>query len=138
MNGAVVSGGRGVGPGPFKACTNCGHLWSDRGPFLADPTVELVGYQSFMEELELGLFLFNHADCGTTLAIPAGDFADLHDGPVFRDRLTGSDACAGLCQQRRSLEPCPNQCECAWVREVLQVVRTWPKGSRAASTGAGP
>jgi len=117
--------GRGVGP--FKTCSHCGRPWSGRNPFLADPAVELVGYQSFLEELELGLFLFNHSDCGTTLAIPAGEFADLHDGPVFSERLTGTDACAGLCQQRRSLEPCPNRCECAWVREVLQVVRAWPK-----------
>ena len=122
-------GDPGVDGEPFKTCSNCGRPWSGRGSFLSDPAVELVGYQSFLEELELGLFLFNHCDCGTTLAIPAGAFSDLHDGPVFNERLTGSEACQGFCQQRRSLEACPNRCECAWVRDVLQVVRAWPKAA---------
>jgi hypothetical protein len=132
MERAARREGTGCEASPFKTCSHCGRPWSGRDRFLADPTVELVGYQSFLEELELGLFLFNHSDCGTTLAIPAEVFTDLHSGPIFSERLTGTEACAGLCQQRRSLEPCPNRCECAWVREVLQVVRAWPKAANAA------
>jgi hypothetical protein len=111
----------------FKTCSCCGRAWETREAFMADPATELIGYQAFFESLELGLFLFNHAECGTTMALQAGVFNDLHDGPVFSERLTGQPSCVGYCLQRNELRPCPNRCECAWVRDVLQVVRRWPK-----------
>jgi hypothetical protein len=104
-------------------------VWADRDGFLADPALELIGYQAFLEDLELGLFLFTHYPCGTTLAIRAGDFSDLHHGPIFAERLTSSDACPGYCLRERELQPCANHCECAWVRNVLQLVGGWPKAA---------
>jgi hypothetical protein len=114
---------------PFKTCSCCGRVWATRAAFMADPATVPIGYQAFFEELELGLFLFNHAACGTTMALQAGVFADLREGPVFVERLTGSGPCEGYCLQRNELRPCPNHCECAWVRDVLQTVRRWPKGA---------
>ena len=111
----------------FKRCTLCGYVWATREVFLSDPTLRLNGYQAFLEDLILGLFLFTHGSCGTTLAIEAKDFADLYDGPIFEQRLTGTDKCRGYCLSREELGACPNECECAWVREVLQVVKAWPK-----------
>ena len=100
---------------------------------MSDPTVIVVGYQVDFGQLEAGLFLFNHhfGGCRTTMAIPAGEFLDLHKGPIFKDRLTGSRECLGYCLHRDNLQPCPAQCECAFVRDVLDEVAHWPKGRAA-------
>lgn len=110
----------------FKRCSCCRHAWRSRAELLADPAVELAGYQVDFGDLELGFLLFNHS-CRSTFAVPVEAFADLHDGPIYRERETGSEACLGLCLRRDELGPCPARCECAWVRDVLQVVRGWPK-----------
>jgi hypothetical protein len=87
----------------------------------------LVGYQVNYGQLELGFFLFNHLDCGSTISIRAGAFRDLYDGPVFSTRLVGTDECLGYCSREDELEACPSECEGAYVREILQVVAQWPK-----------
>jgi hypothetical protein len=109
----------------FKMCSGCGHAWASREAFLADPEVTLVGYQAVMERLEAGYFLFNHLarDCGSTLSIRAGLFFDLYRGPVFAGCKFGGAECGGHCLHAQDLSPCPAECECAFVREVLQVVR---------------
>ncbi len=111
----------------FRRCTSCAAEWPAREDFLGDPDVHVMGYQAHFEELEAGLFLFNHAACGTTLALPVSAFTDLHGGGVFRERKTGSPDCLGYCLRREELGPCPASCECAYVREVLQLIRRWPK-----------
>ena len=120
-------GGGSVEGQPFKTCTFCGHVWPERTAFLADPTIVLVGYQALFADLRLGLLLFNHLVCETTLAVRAGEFVNLYHGPVFSERLKGSESCVGHCEAEGDFAPCTNQCECAWVREVLQIVRGWPK-----------
>ncbi|MFO7748984.1 MAG: hypothetical protein R6V54_02700 [Desulfobacteraceae bacterium] len=110
----------------FKRCNNCGTEWKTRKAFLNDKDLVITGYQAHFEELTLGLFLFNH-NCKTTLAIAAGEFQDLYRGPVFAERLTDSDQCPGYCLDQDELEPCPNHCECAYIREIIQLIknRTW-------------
>jgi hypothetical protein len=115
------------GGGEFKQCSMCGRVWHSRSEFLADPEIKLVGYQAFHPDPVLGLFLLNHLACNTTLAIKAGEFEDLYEGPIYSDRLTGSEACPDYCNSTDELRPCPNKCECAFVREILQVVKGWPK-----------
>jgi hypothetical protein len=44
----------------FKICTMCKKQWMDRESFLSDPLLEMMGYQAEIEDLEYGLFLFNH------------------------------------------------------------------------------
>jgi hypothetical protein len=112
---------------PFKKCTSCGHLWQLRQDFLDDPATVMVGYQVNFDQLQLGLILFNHLKCGTTLAIPAGEFKDLYNGPIYSGRLTGTEQCHEHCLHENDLEPCPEKCECAYVRDILQIVRRWPK-----------
>ena len=112
---------------PFKTCPFCLNDWPSRDAFLSDGELVLVGYQVDFEELTLGLFLFNHTVCNTTLAIRAGLFKDLYFGPVFRKRRTGQPDCQGYCLKTSQLAACPAQCECAWVRELLQTLRQWPK-----------
>lgn len=126
----------------FKRCSNCGTEWETRDEFLSDPCVHLDGYQVNFAELEAGLFLFTHRveNCGTTLAVYANVFTDLHKGPVFEKSLRGSPDCPGLCGRSRSLSACPVQCECAFVRDVLQKVLNWPKNRciRAEKSEIGP
>lgn len=111
----------------FKQCTLCGHRWHSRKDFLEDPSTEMVGYQVNFGQLDLGYFLFNHLECGTTLGIHASSFKDLYDGPVYEDRLLGTEQCKEYCLHEDQLDPCPAKCECAYVRDILQTVRQWPK-----------
>ena len=105
----------------------CGTRWRSRADFLADRDIQSIGYMANFQDLELGLFHFNHEACGTTLAIGASRFTDLHTGPVFEGRLTGSSDCPAYCLRQEELRPCPERCECAFVREVLDLVAHWEK-----------
>jgi hypothetical protein len=107
----------------FKKCPCCGQVWPDRESFLSDTALEVIGYQVNFRHLELGLFLFNHSECRTTLSVRAGDFIDLYEGPIFESRETGSESCPGYCLHSEEMAPCPTACECAFVRDVLQDVR---------------
>jgi hypothetical protein len=118
-----------AGPLPFKTCTVCKRIWGTRVEFLDDPDTSFVGYQVHFKDLTEGLFLFNHS-CGATMTLRAGLFKDLYDGPIFGDRLTGTDHCPGYCLLERELRPCPARCECAFVREILQHIKDWPKKER--------
>lgn len=111
----------------FKKCTFCGHRWQTREDFLADATTDMIGYQVNFDNLHLGYFLFNHLTCGTTLGLAAGLFSDLYKGPIYKQRQTGTEKCPEYCLHEKQLEPCPAECECAFVREIIQTVRQWPK-----------
>ena len=120
----------------FKKCPNCGCQWIDRPGFLEDPHLKLVGYQVNFNALTAGIILFNHK-CKGTLAILAEDFRDLYDGPVFDRKATNGPDCPGHCLHEDDLGPCPAECECAYVREVLQEIRNWPKRLRPQIAVAG-
>jgi hypothetical protein len=111
----------------FKKCSCCDAPWFSREEFLQDRNTDLVGYQANFSQLELGYFLFNHLTCESTIAIPAGLFKDLYAGPVFARRMTGTEYCQGLCKDTQALQPCEVQCECAYVRDIMQIIRGWPK-----------
>lgn len=114
----------------FRTCS-CGCQWSTREDFLNDPKISLVGYQVNYEHLREGFFLFNHLSngCLTTLSIPAADFLGLYAGEIFTNRLDGTHECSGHCLHQSDLAPCPSRCECAFVREVVDMVTHWPKQS---------
>ena len=111
----------------FKKCSCCSSPWFDRDEFLRDISIQLIGYQANFIDLELGYFLFNHMTCKSTIAIPADQFRDLYTGPVFAARMTGSESCPGYCLQEAVLDPCQQKCECAYVREIMNIIREWPK-----------
>ena len=113
----------------FKKCSGCGFIWDDRSLFLSDPDVSVAGYQVHFENLELGLFLFNHT-CGTTISLKAESFSDLYKGPVFKERKQGTSQCPGFCLHKDEIRPCPVKCECTYVREVLRLVNTWGKSGK--------
>ncbi len=113
----------------FKVCGMCGKAWRSRDEFLADPEIRCIGYQVHYEDLELGLFDFNHETCGTTMMIRASHFTDLYAGPPYTKRLTGTEDCPGYCLHRTELRSCPAQCICAYIRSVLDTIVGWKKAS---------
>ena len=110
----------------FKTCSYCQAEWENMEAFIADPKIELVGYMPTFDELLKGLFLFNHS-CGTTLACRVGLFSHLYEGPVYEVKKTGQSECPGYCLNKAELSPCPVACNCAYVRETLQIIKKWPK-----------
>ncbi len=113
----------------FKTCTNCRKVWEDRNAFLADPDVRVEGYQVNFGHLEAGFFLFTHrsAECGSTIAIPAGVFTDMNEGEIFEENIFGQDGCDKSCLHPGVVDACRAKCECAYVRDVLAQVRNWKK-----------
>lgn len=105
----------------FKTCPNCGTEWLTRSDFIYDPEIDIIGYQVHFKDLEKGFFLFNHS-CQGTMSIDVGQFSDMYRGPVFEKRLTGTDQCKGFCLHQSNLKPCPEECECAYVREIIQII----------------
>ncbi len=68
----------------------------------------MVGYQVDFDELKAGLFLFTHS-CGTTLSVCAGDFQDLYNGPIFVERLNGTESArASVCTKMNFARVRPN------------------------------
>lgn len=111
----------------FKVCSNCGKIWPKQEDFLIDPEVDLVGCQIDYRHLRRGLFLFNHLTCGTTMSIRTEKFCNLYDGPVFQESKVGTNECPEYCLHQDVLNACPIRCECAWVREILQLIKSWNK-----------
>jgi hypothetical protein len=106
----------------FKTCPKCGVVWKNRDDFIKDNNVSIIGYQVHFKNLKAGLFLFNHS-CEGTLALKVSFFEDLYDGPIFQERATGSDNCPGHCLKTNNLDFCPAKCECAFVREIIQILK---------------
>ena len=110
----------------FKKCTKCDHIWENREAFLSDPGLEIIGYQASFEEIKDGLFLFNHV-CETTLAMDVIDFDDLYKGPVYDTSMADTDACSELCYDINNLDACGAECKYAYVRDIIQIIKNWPK-----------
>lgn len=108
----------------FKKCNKCGYQWETRDDFLSDKTIRVIGYQVFFEDLRLGMFLFNHS-CNTTIAINANLLLDLYDGPFFFDRKPEGRECPGRCLNKNILSPCSRECKCAFISEIIQVIKNW-------------
>ena len=110
----------------FKQCPSCETVWYSRNSFLDDPEIYLIGYQAGFKNLTRGLFYFNHS-CKSTMTLYVHEFEALYEGPVYKKKMTGLDNCPGHCLHKNNLEPCPAECECAYVREVVQVIKDWKK-----------
>jgi hypothetical protein len=104
-----------------------GYVWRTREAFLDDPQVEIVGFQANCADLLLGLFLFNPLARGSTIAAPAELFRDPYDGFIYSKRATGTADCPEDCLRESERSVCPAECACAYVREILRIVRRWSK-----------
>ena len=81
----------------FKRCTVCNHEWQDRDSFILDPAIDLIGYQANPDNLNRGMYLFNH-ECGTTLAVYVETFLDLYQGPKYSLSMSSNNGCPGYCR----------------------------------------
>jgi hypothetical protein len=107
----------------FKECTLCKTVWSTRFEFLYDPQIRLIGYQMNVKNVERGLLLFNHLSCRNTLALDVIDLSTMYDGPFYRENKHGSQECPAYCLNQDSFEPCPVQCACAYIREIMKIIQ---------------
>ncbi|WP_108651221.1 hypothetical protein [Dongshaea marina] len=109
----------------FKKCSMCSALWKSREDFISDPEIVLNGYKADFESLDYGLFLFTHEKegCCSTLAVEVGDFKDLYQGQVYSERKTGGPECPRYCKDEHQLARCKAKCECAYVRELMQMLK---------------
>lgn len=112
----------------FKICPSCKQTWDSREDFIADPLLELVGYQAHFKNLEQGLFLFNHLACKSTISVQSGRFADLYHGPLYTKNLLGTDSCPEYCLFKTNLKACPTECECTYIRDIMQIIKGLKKG----------
>ena len=118
-----------AGKVPFKQCPMCAITWHDRKHFLDDQTLELNGYQADLDKLEKGLFYFTHniEQCRSTMAIEAGQFYSLNPATPHTVRRTGGDDCPGFCLKKGALDKCPIECECAFVRDIIDIINNYKK-----------
>ncbi len=109
----------------FKLCPMCSTQWKTRDEFLDDPTLVLNGYGMDFEKLEWSLFYFTHATegCHSTLAIVAEQFLDMYKGKRYTERRTGLEDCPRYCLDEKQLNRCDAFCECAFNREVIQIIK---------------
>jgi hypothetical protein len=114
----------------FKKCPLCLHCWKTRKEFLDDRTLKLNGYQADFEEIDDGLFFFTHQveDCFSTMAVMSVDFHDMYTGIKYPKRKTGSDECPGHCLKKDQFDRCDAECEYAFVREILHLIREHQDG----------
>ena len=110
----------------FKQCPLCGNTWKNREAFLADPNLVIIGYQARLEKIKDGLFLFNHT-CQTTLAMEVMEFDDLYQGPKYDVSLVDTDECSQFCVDMNNLDACGAECKYAYVRDIIQIIKNWPK-----------
>ncbi len=45
----------------------------------------------------------------------------------FEERKTSGEDCPGYCLHETELRSCPAHCECAYIREIIQRIKTWVK-----------
>jgi hypothetical protein len=110
----------------FKTCPCCGETWETQRSFVVDQSLRLNGYMADFEELELGLLMFTHDDkddkCGSTMALHVQDFMNLYRGPVYEERRMGKEDCPRYCLDKENLQRCNAACECAYVRDLIQII----------------
>jgi hypothetical protein len=109
-----------------KTCNLCATEWHSWEAFITDRSLQVNGYQPSFDSPEDGVFLLTHnaPNCGSTLAIRAGDLKHFYHGPEYSVRNTGSESCPRLCLDPTHLEVCEQRCDMHWVRVVLQFLRS--------------
>ena len=104
----------------FTHCSKCETVWKRKIDFLSDTSTSFVAYNADFEYLEHGNFVFKHDTCGSYIEIQIVNFKGLYDGPIYTERKTGTENCPEYCLNSSELRPCPEECECAYVREIIQ------------------
>ena len=110
----------------FKICPLCSTKWITRDEFLDDPLLDINGYQAHFEKLEWSLFYFTHQKegCFSTIAIKAEEFLSLYSGKKYKERRTNKEDCPQYCFEKEQLDRCDALCECAFNREIIEIIKT--------------
>ncbi len=108
----------------FKKCPMCGTEWKTRDEFLDDQSLYINGYGTDFEKIEWSLFYFTHEEegCFSTMVIEAKHFLNLYSGKKYTERRTGKEGCPGYCLDQKQLDRCEAICECAFNREIIQII----------------
>ena len=113
----------------FYQCSSCGAIWYNRHELLSDPEVVLIGYQVHFKKWKTGFLIFNHlqSNCQTTFSISLNEFSDLLNKEIFVDiNRTG---CPGFCLRGSDIGSCAGGCECSFVKEIMEIINSYPKTS---------
>jgi hypothetical protein len=113
----------------FKQCPCCHKIWETREKFLSDPDIKIIGYKAHFEILDLGMFFFNHLvdNCCSTITIYVKQFKELYTGKYYDIDKRGTNECKGYCNSIENLNRCDAFCECAFAREIIQLIKEYPK-----------
>jgi len=57
------------------------------------------------------------------MAIEAKNFLSLYAGRRYTERRTGKEECPGYCLEEKQLNRCDALCECAFNREIIQIIK---------------
>ena len=103
----------------------CSTEWTTRDEFLDDQSLEIDGYTADIEKTEEGIFYFTHKkeSCFTTMAIQTKDFLTLYAGKKYTEEKAGEEECPRYCLDEKQLNRCDVFCECAFNREVIQIIK---------------
>ncbi len=108
----------------FKTCPGCFHTWETREVFLSDQSLVLNGYKADFKDLEYGMFFFTHEiePCHSTMTLMVEDFRSLYSGATYKENKALSEECPRYCIDEEQLARCEALCECAFVREISQII----------------
>lgn len=108
----------------FKTCPGCFVAWESMEAFLSDPNLELNGYKPDFKDLEYGMFFFTHKTepCYSTMTIMVDDFKSIYSGKYYQENKALSDECPRYCIDEKQFARCDALCECAFVREIMQII----------------
>ena len=108
----------------FKTCPGCFISWDSMETFLSDPNLELNGYKADFKDLEYGMFFFTHRTepCYSTMTLMVDDFRSLYFGKTYRGSKALSEECPRYCMDEKQFVRCNALCECAFVREIMQII----------------
>lgn len=115
---------------PFKTCPKCSKSWDTLNDFLTDSSIYLNGYQVNLKSLETGMLLFTHIveECKTTMSIYVKNFSSMYSGARYAENKALSPECPRYCIEEKRLDRCDAHCECAFVREIIDIISNMPKG----------
>lgn len=110
---------------PFGICPMCYYKWDTQEEFITDSSLRIDGYMADFEVLDASLFYFTHMrpECGSTFTMEAQVFLNLYNGEKYVERRTGEEECPAYCQDKENLNRCDALCECAFNREIIQIIK---------------
>lgn len=131
----------------FKTCPLCSTSWYTIDDFIRDSEIEVIGYQPHPEKTGAGLFIFGHRHCNSSISVQLEALSDLQVcltqdadsvyiiGPDMIQEENSTEVCYTNCLRKTDSSNGNKRCECAYVREVIQLIKHLPKNGCFLSSG---